>query len=410
MVSSFKQLVKPSLSTTSKLISGLNKLSDIVPLKTKISKEDLEYFRKVLVTFQDSSSFDLIDFLEGYTAVADSNIHSIYYVSELKKENKKVTIEIKDLWGKNADKVLLRAYNVADEDTNLVENEELKKDNTGFTWNYEKVELGTGVIQLEFTIISTKVTEQVKVVKSLKFETDIVIKDFKIQVNQKQLNDLLILRVNYPDLLQQNVHLNTNYSFGISFSVLDTNKKEIVPQQLFFRMVHVLSQSENTFLVRKSGSEFKLDIDIARAAKEVFKNLKGEYELELVVADEVIKNPVFWTFGKVFIDLENTYSNVKPEISHLFKAQVKRPSVTVSSTFTLLTLAPLLVFLILMFKLANLSGCYNYSFNLLLQLSVLSMLVVIGLYWTTISIFEAFGLLFILGTFSVFIGALALRK
>lgn len=277
-----------------------------------------------------------------------------------------------------------------------------------FVWNYEKIDLGTGLIQLEFTIIS-KVTEQ-KVLKSLKFETDIVIKDFKVSIHQKQLNDLLVLRLNYPDQLQQKVNLNTNYTFAVSFSIFDSNKKDIVPHQLFFRMVHVQTQNENTFLIRKLNSEFKIEIDIARAYKEIFKNLKGEYELELVVADEVIKNPVFWSFGKVFIDLENSFSHIKPEISHLFKQPVKRPSVTVSSSFTLLTLVPLFLFFILIMKLANLSGCYNYSFNLLFQSSVLLMLMVIYLYWTSISIFETFGLLFLLGTFNIFIGSWALRK
>jgi len=56
------------------------------------------------------------------------------------------------------------------------------------------------------------------------------------------------------------------------------------------------------------------------------------------------------------------------------------------------------------------SNFVTFFFNVIFQLSILSLLCVVGLYWVKINIFEALGLLLGLGFFAFLVGTYSLKK
>jgi len=243
------------------------------------------------------------------------------------------------------------------------------------------------------------------------FDTSIQIKVFRFEVKQKRTGDLLKLKINHPDTIKQSTKINTDNVLGVVFSVHDAKGKDFTPRQVFLRFVHVDSQKEHSFLVRKVQDEYRLEIDIEKAEKELFKSLEGDYDVELIVADEIIKNPIFWHVSTFHFQLSKAWVPILPEISHIFRPTRIPPSGVISSSFTLAVVAVLVIFVISLLTLGpNLSGCGNMFFNLIFQILILALLGIIGLYWTALTIFEAFGGLFVVGCATVIVGHFALRK
>ncbi|XP_032405361.1 dolichyl-diphosphooligosaccharide--protein glycosyltransferase subunit 2-like, partial [Xiphophorus hellerii] len=85
-------------------------------------------------------------------------------------------------------------------------------------------------------------------------------------------------------------------------------------------------------------------------------------------------------------------------VQHLFREPEKKPPTVVSNTFTALVLSPLLLLLILWFKLgANIS---NFSFSpstILFHLGHAAMLGLMYVYWTNLNMFQTLKYLAIIG-------------
>lgn len=134
-------------------------------------------------------------------------------------------------------------------------------------------------------------------------------------------------------------------------------KTNLEPQQAFLRFVHVKSGREIVFLAQStSGGLFQADVDFATQAK-AFRQTSGLYSLELIVSDALIDNPIKWKLGEINLQLiessapaveekANLYSK-KPEIKHIFREPEPTPPAIVSTVFSGLCLAPLLLMFIL---------------------------------------------------------------
>lgn len=88
-------------------------------------------------------------------------------------------------------------------------------------------------------------------------------------------------------------------------------------------------------------------------AVEDFNNVSGDYKIEVIVGDAVMTNPTVWEVGTVSINFTRP-ANPKPvrhvalpEIQHEFRPDEKRAPMTVSTVFTGLVFAPVLVLLVL---------------------------------------------------------------
>eukprot|EP01080_Neovahlkampfia_damariscottae_P006986 gene6986-11152_t len=433
LVSLFEK--KTSLATKASVLSGINRIASIIPLKSKITKKDINLMKdKVLSHRSEVKSIeDLYNFFEAFSSIVTNNIKVPVYFSALNvdKTNHKVSIDISDYFGKQLNgKILLqRVSNSADEDENIVEDVELQSTGTNYEWSYEKHKKSfeSGVINLEFTFNPTKKTESlqsVTVIRKIKFDTEIEIEDFRFfitQLNQRtrSIVDTSNYRVKYPGKLEQKIKVGIYNSLGVAFHVVGPNSKEFQPHQVFLRLIHLKTQRERSFVIRRVNHEYRIEIEILKAVEKVFGNRRGDYDVEIVVADEVVKNPLLWKVGTVTLDITHKQSkkdynySPKPEITHIFRPAAKRPNVLVSRVVTIAVFVPLLFFVFsLLFAGPNLTGCpsgFGFIQNFILQVCILLMLLVIVAYWVQLSIFQAFGALATLGSIAVLIGTFGLR-
>lgn len=96
----------------------------------------------------------------------------------------------------------------------------------------------------------------------------------------------------------------------------------------------------------------------------------GVYNMELILGDAVISNPIRWNLGVLELKLgtvkESTpvtpVRGVRPEIKHMFREPERRPPQVISTTFTVLAAAPLLILFIMWAKLGI--NIKNFKFNL----------------------------------------------
>lgn len=446
-VSIFKGLNKVSLSVASNFIVGLNRFGSVSALDTKVSLEDIEEFLQILLKLKDKvvTLSDVYDFLEAFSSLTSSNIHVPIYISKPTIDYGKKTISfiVSDYWGKPIDgKVAIeRVYNAADEDEVFFDSIDLRPSSSSdignasgalsYSWSFAG-KLDSGIVNVDIVVSPSKITETQQPVKktvTLKFETTIDIKDFHVTLAEVLPNgihsDQTTFHVKYPQgTLTQKLPIRQNTYIAFDFSIVTTaNGKDFPPHQVFIRFVHQQSQQESTFVVRRMNQGYKIEFDLQKTAGTVFNNRPGDFNVELIVGDEVLKHQVFWQVGVFNLDIEfipnprDLALGMKPDIHHMFKQPAKRPSKLLSMTFTGLVLGTFFIFFLALLRLGfNLSGFPGFSglglgflLNILFQLIILGMLMVVIMYWLTISIFDAFTYLGALGLAASVIGSLALR-
>lgn len=148
----------------------------------------------------------------------------------------------------------------------------------------------------------------------------------------------------------------------VKFAVKDKLKPSspLEPQQTFLRFTHVKSGREIVFLAQTSGGngqgQYQADVDFATQAKN-FRQTAGVYTLELIVSDSLVENPVRRKLGELNLQLIDATSSSddskaalyapKPEIKHIFRPPEPTPPAIVSTVFSALCAAPLLLMFIL---------------------------------------------------------------
>lgn len=160
------------------------------------------------------------------------------------------------------------------------------------------------------------------------------------------------------------VHL----SFGIH-SPMKSGKRFQKPHQVFVKFTHVESGSSSFFvgvadgqLGEVPGSKYRTVVSLSKET-ETFMHLSGVYTISLLISDVTYDTPVEWIVGS--LDLQFPAKVVKdfalyvkplmytsdntlkalPEIQHVMRPDSKRASTFMATIFTLLTAAPLVIFI-----------------------------------------------------------------
>lgn len=179
-----------------------------------------------------------------------------------------------------------------------------------------------------------------------------------------------------PATLATPLEADQHQKLVFKFTIKDSSSKEAVKaHQAFVQFTNQVTKKEVTLIAEPAANlQYRLDLPVATSASN-FGHSSGPYDINLVVGDATIANPLIWkvasiklTFPRVDESSKSVPSWVKmsyeplPVINHLFKQPEKRPAAIVSDAFTVLALVPLLLLIGLWIKLGvNLS---NFSFSL----------------------------------------------
>lgn len=198
--------------------------------------------------------------------------------------------------------------------------------------------------------------------------------------------------------------------------------KPIAVQQVFVRLEHKQNGEEIIYVAELDAQRaYKFELDVGARAAD-FAQRSGAYALELIVGDASLTNAFRWLVADVqlrFAGEPKTESVAQlaaqrrsklPAIEHTFRVPEPRPLLVVSTLFTALCAAPLLVLLVLWTRLG-----VNVS-NFPLSISAIgfhggfgAILALFGVFFWRLNMFETIRYLVPLAVVTFFFGNRLLR-
>jgi len=211
--------------------------------------------------------------------------------------------------------------------------------------------------------------------------------------------------VNFPEKQASKIAVHHKQKIQLTFNVVNTaSGKKMLVHQAFVKIARQGSTAEIVYVAEADSSKlYKFELDLGAEMAEFAQS--GDYSLTLILGDAVVSNPLSWDIADLEINLPESDSQAsqsiyqaKPEIKHTFREPESRPPQVVSSVFTLLCLAPLLVLLLLWAKLgANIS---NFSLSITsigFHLGLGAIFLLYLYFWLQLNMFETVRYLVILG-------------
>uniref|UniRef100_A0A3Q2C847 Dolichyl-diphosphooligosaccharide--protein glycosyltransferase subunit 2 n=1 Tax=Cyprinodon variegatus TaxID=28743 RepID=A0A3Q2C847_CYPVA len=309
----------------------------------------------------------------------------------------------------SADVLVESAFAVASKSAVL--NQEPFTHNDGvFELNFMSKKPASGYYQFTIGVTGDSRLVANHVELKVKVSTEVAVTNMDLSVVDKdQSIGTKTTRVQYPSKAKSPFTADSHQNFAMSFQLVDVNnEQELTPHQTFVRLHNQKTGQEVVFVAEPDSKNlYKFELDTAERKSE-FDTMSGTYSLYLIVGDATLENPVLWNVADVVLKFADEEAPVaaqpktlyvpKPEIQHLFREPEKKPPTVVSNTFTALVMSPLLLLLILWFKLgANIS---NFSFSpstILFHLGHAALLGLMYVYWTNLNMFQTLKYLAIIG-------------
>ncbi|KAK6018791.1 hypothetical protein OSTOST_15597 [Ostertagia ostertagi] len=230
-------------------------------------------------------------------------------------------------------------------------------------------------------------------------------------------------------LQRDDVVTNANFTRHGEVISADHTKRLYVSFSVKRRVSGTLIQPHQAFVLFKhaNGSEvfYKadvqtdgthlVDINLARAHED-FKGISGTYTAYLIIGDATIRTPADFMLTlpsapvEVVPKSQRINYDVLPEIKHAFRQPEKRPPTIVSDTFTLICSAPLLLLLVLWFRIGLNFGNMPLSlWTLIFHGSLTALFALYFVFWLQLNMFGTLKYLAVVGSLTYFAGNRVLR-
>ncbi|KAL6724520.1 hypothetical protein Aduo_019405 [Ancylostoma duodenale] len=253
---------------------------------------------------------------------------------------------------------------------------------------------------------------------------DIIVDDLKLGVLEKEetVTGSSLSSVSQFSKHGKVLQADNTKRLYISFSVKPkTGMGSLMqPHQAFILFKH--STGAEVFYTAdvQTGGKYLVDINLAKAHKD-FEGLSGKYTAHLIIGDARIRTPMDWPFADFTLTIPPAVKTVepkshrveydpKPEIKHLFRQPEKRPPTVVSDAFTLICLAPLLLLLVLWFRIGfNFGNMPASAWTLLFHLGLAALFALYFVFWLQLNMFETLKYLAGIAAFTYLAGNRVLR-
>lgn len=389
------------LSITSLLVTGLYRLPSNNPLNA-VQAEKIANYLLTRRTVQTSKG--VLALLEAIIALTNSNVSpvsiSVLGSSQVSVEKPELKIRVSDLLGRPLKPtpspiVAQSATRIAD-DVVVLSKEPLKPGSnpTEFILSL-KLEPGYYRIALMAGTHSTSVNARVL--------GPISIQSFEIGLEESDGTSApKLTKLSDPNKLQSNLIADSSQKLIVKFVLTR-------PVHQAFLRLSSINTKEVIFIAEgdTTNKNYKVDVHLATELSQ-----SGTYDIELILGDSVVTNPIRWQIGKVEVTLgpsstvaepKKNDRGFKPEIKHLFRPAEKRPAEFISILFTLATLIPFFIMLIIWMKLGlnfknftTLSIPFHIGFGAILGLYTL--------FWLKLDMFTTCAWLIPIGGFTFLAG------
>jgi hypothetical protein len=410
-------------------VRGLNRLASILPLNSRITRQEIEDSISGFLHKRDKFTVDdAYHIVEGVSSISGSNIHVPILVSDVTRDGNSYKFRVTNAMGQpiNGATIKMKAvYPGNNVDESLIGRaQELKGENGAYSWTDADgtIAQSAGIYKFDIDVqvdgLTTSFTRVFKTFASKLDLTDVTIAVGKLN-DRKVFSEEQSYKVTQGSTLdkQLNVVVNNDRDrLAVSFVL-----KGLEPQQTFLRIGDEKRESISVF--RKSGGSYRVEVPLEKIAREQLSqpfgltNPNGTYSLQIIIGDASLQQPLLWTLAKVdFVfqftlkrDEEGRHYASQPEIKHKFIEPAQRASAGIASTFSLVVAAPAVLFilglLILGFNFNNCPGGVDALLALVFTGLIGAMLAVIGWFFIEIKIFTALKYLSVLGLSAVLVGS-----
>ncbi|KAK6168009.1 hypothetical protein SNE40_021919 [Patella caerulea] len=278
------------------------------------------------------------------------------------------------------------------------------KDKSLFELNLIQAKPAKGFYELTLSVSPAKADKRLigttGAVVKVKVTTQVTLDGVEIGVADKdQSSAPRAVKLNYPKPAASTLEADFHQKIIMKFKLVEKNTAQPVgAHQTFVRLTNQDTKQEIIFVSEADSSNVnKFELDVGSRGKD-FGFRSGKYNVELIIGDPVIENPISWTLATLSLrfpegsattkESTNQYA-AKPEIKHKFNVPEKRPPAVVSLAFSALVLVPVLILFILWIKIGvNVS---NFPFSLSAVGFHVCLAAIFGLYycyWTNLDMFQ----------------------
>jgi len=403
-----------NLKVTSTVLKGYNALA--AALKRKVDSPEPEQVIGVAEYFVQKkhagNAEEAYYVLEGLKTAASNVIGTPVVVAVTQKAISPsskgegiVNIRVTNVLGDDIPaKLVLVKASPANAEKVLVSNQDVPKEGSNYKFNFFAAKPEPGFYNLEFRVTPEKGSKALttgSVVRSIKVVSTISVSDVQVIVADSQDSQDIAegkkIAAEYPKSIDEVVAVEDYHHVFVNFKVKSQAGKTFQVQQAFVRVFD--GQKESIVVAKFTGKQYSAHIVIEDIADDFF-GQSGKYELQLIVGDSFVQNPVQWKvaslnvkFGDSKIEKPVSPFQTKPEIHHAFRAAEKRAEAPVSFAFTIATLAPIGLLLIGLLRVganfnnfpsSGLGPIYAFGF----QGSLGAVLGLYALYWLRLNMMQ----------------------
>lgn len=384
------------LTTTSLLITGLLRVPSANPF-TAQQAEKLANYLLTRTTVQTPKGVTAL--LEASHALATSKVSpvsiSIIGSGQISVDKPELKVQISNILGQPLKPALspVVAQSVKRRDKEVLSKQTLASGSNSIEYILKLNSLEPGVYNVSLSAGSHTSILSVRVLGPIKINSlEIGLGDADGSSTPK-LNKLT-----YPTKLNSKLQADSSQQLVVKFSI----SRPV--HQAFVRLF--AEKKEIIFVAEQDASKiYKVEVNLVN---ELGKS--GTFDIELILGDALITNPIRWTLGTIDVNLGVTETSVpkvirgpKQEIKHLFRPAEKRPPEVVSLFFTGLTALPFLILLILWTKLGINLGNFSVS-ALPFHLGLGAILGLFTLFWLKLDMFTTCAWLIPIGSFTFLSG------
>lgn len=387
------------LTTTSLLITGLLRLPGANPF-TSQQAEKLANYLLTRTTVQTPKG--ITSLLEASQALASSKVSpvsiSVIGSGQVTVEKPELKVQISNIFGQPLkpalSPVVAKSVKRVSDDKEVLSKQTLTSGSSPVEYILKLNSLEPGLYKVSLHAGSHTSTLSVRVLGPVN------VNSLEIGLGDVDGSSIPKLsKLTYPTKLSSKLQADSSQQLVIKFSIsrpvhqafvrLFTDKKEII------------------FVAEQDSSKvYKVEVNLV---SELGKS--GTFDIELILGDAVITNPIRWVLGSIEVNLGVTeplaspkvIRGPKPEIKHLFRPAEKRPAEVVSLFFSGLTALPFLILLILWVKLGINFGNFSAS-ALPFHLGLGAILGLFTLFWLKLDMFVTCAWLIPIGGFTFLSG------
>lgn len=386
------------LSVTSLLITGLFKLPNANPFTSQQAEKIANY---LLTRTTVQTGKGIVALLEAAQALASSKVSpvsiSILGGSQVTSDKPQLTIHIGNILGeplKSASgSVVAQSVKKIPGNTEVLSKQTLTPGVNSVQYVLS-LKVDPGNYNIDILAFGEKATLKAKVLGP------ITINSLEIGLSDADGSSApKMSKLSHPAKLSGKLQADSSQHLVVKFSL----SKSV--HQAFLRLYS--EKKEIIFVAEQDTSKvYKIDVNLA---SELGK--PGTFEMELIIGDSIITNPICWALGVIDVNLGASQASTipkiirgpKPEISHLFKQPEKRPPHWVPTMFLVLTLIPFFIVLISWLSMGVKIQLFRPT-TLLFHIAFLLVFLLYYKFWVELDMFTTCAYLVPVGTLLFLVG------